>query len=196
MIGFYGGTFDPIHFGHLNMAVEMLEKQGLEEIWFCPARTNPLKLNREAASIEHRMHMVDLAIHDVPQFKILDIESKREGPSYTVATLREIIDKNREFRLLLSEETAGEFGQWREPEEIINLAPPLVGSRGAELPNLEGSLQVIAALKRGWISTRVMDISSTEIRERLQKGLYCAHLVPKKVLDYIYKNHLYSMVNE
>lgn len=196
MIGFYGGTFDPVHFGHLNMAVEMLEKQGLEEIWFCPARTNPFKLGQEAASIEHRMHMVDLAIHDVPQFKILDIESKREGPSYTVSTLRKIIDKSREFRLLLSEETAEEFCQWRESEEIINLAPPLVGSRGAELHNLEGSPQVIDALKRGWVSTRVMDISSTEIRERLRKGLYCGHLVPEKILDYIYKNHLYSMINE
>src|ERR1700741_3811719 len=95
-IGIYGGTFDPIHLGHLNLAIDMLEKRNLDEIWFCPAWISPHKLAKEpAAAAHHRLAMLQLAIAGIPQFRILDVEIQRQGPAYTVDTLRELIEQEK-----------------------------------------------------------------------------------------------------
>jgi nicotinate-nucleotide adenylyltransferase len=194
IIGFYGGTFNPIHFGHLNLAIELMEKEKLDEVWFCPARTNPIRLDESLISPEHRLKMVELAISDVPHFRVLDAECNRPGPSYTVETLRALKAVNRcQFRLLLGSDALGTFFRWREPETIIRLAPPLVGqrSRRGTLEGIQGGSEVVNALQSGCVTTSLMEISSTMVRARLRQQLYCGHLVPAKVLDYISENHLY-----
>ena len=164
MIGFFGGSFDPIHFGHITLAVHILETHQLKEILFCPAFCSPFKSGSPPhASAEHRLAMLKLAL-DHPQFKITTIELDRGGPSYTIDTLRALQIKG--LRLILSNEAAAHLNKWKETEELLKLAPPLIGPR-----------------ENG--------ISSTEIRARLKQKLYCGHLIPAKTLEYIKKNNIY-----
>lgn len=192
MIGFYGGTFNPIHFGHLNLALEIMEREGLDEVWFCPTQRNPLRLDDSLVAAEHRLKMVELAISEIPQFSLLDMECRRQGPSYTIDTLRELTALHHEhFRLILGSDSLVTFHRWRSPEEIIRLAHPLVGQRSAQVPEAQGRTDIVAALQEGWVPIPVMEISASAIRERLRQKRYCGHLVPAKVLDYIRLHHLY-----
>ncbi len=187
-VGFFGGSFDPIHFGHINLALAMLETHGLKEILFCPAFCSPFKLESPPlASPQDRLAMLKAALKEIPQFKVLSIEIDRGGPSYTIDTLTELQKKGNQLRLILSGEAAAHFDRWKEAEALIRLAPPLVGTRrGGSSENLPEKF------KKGLTPTRVLEISSTEIRERIKQKLYCGHLVPAKALDYIHANQLYS----
>ncbi|MGB7978761.1 MAG: nicotinate-nucleotide adenylyltransferase [Chlamydiales bacterium] len=165
-IGFFGGTFDPIHFGHIAFAIQLMEEHGLDEVLFCPAFCSPFKLAEPpVARPDQRLAMLQLAL-DHPAFKLATLELDRGGPSYTIDTLRALQSPGVEFRLLLSDEAAAHLDQWKETQELVRLAPPLIGRR--EIP-----------------------ISSTGIRMRLKKKLYCAHLVPAKTLEYIERYRLY-----
>jgi nicotinate-nucleotide adenylyltransferase len=176
-IGIFGGSFDPIHFGHLNLAIQMLERAPLDEILFCPALYSPFKEHhRPVASPEHRLAMLKLIL--TPFFRVTSIELDRPGPSFTIDTLRELGCEKGGYQLLLSEESAAQLHAWKDSSEIVKLAPPLVGSRTGE--------------GKHTIQTPLFDISSTEVRRRLKKKLYCKHLVPSIVLDYIEEFGLYS----
>lgn len=165
MIGFFGGTFDPIHFGHISLAVHLLEAHKLKKILFCPAYCSPFKTDKPpTASPQHRLAMLQLAL-DHPQFEITTLELDRTSPSYAIDTLRALQIKG--LRLILSQEAAAHLDRWKETQEIVRLAPPLIGPR--EVP-----------------------ISSTQIRDRLKKRLYCSHLVPAEALKHIEKHHLYQ----
>lgn len=189
VIGFYGGTFDPIHFGHIYLAIEMLENHGLDEILFCPAFCSPFKTGAPPiASAHQRLDMVRLAIESIPHFHLSSIEIDREGPSYTIDTIRALQDLGT-FRLILTDETAQGFDQWKESEELRRLAPPLIGMRGKTL-----SPWLPEDLRKGMKKTPLLEISSTQIRERLKKNLYCGHLTYGKVLDYIHALGLYSKI--
>lgn len=197
LIGLYGGTFDPFHLGHLNLALEMREKKALDEVWFCPSKINPHKLNENApASAEHRLKLLQLALEGIPGCKILDIEIKRKEPSYTIDTLRYLLEREgstNSFGLIIGDDSVCDFFRWREAEAIARLVPLYVGSRKCDIyaKDLKGNSLICQALLEGCVSTRIMEISATEIRQRIKQGLYCGHLVPKESLDYIYKNHLY-----
>lgn len=169
MIGVFGGTFDPVHFGHIQLALSVFEKGGFDQILWIPAKINPLKAASPVSS-KHRLQMLQIALKELPFFKILDLELHREGPSYTVDTLKLLKNEHpdTQFRLILGEDAIKEFHKWKNPEEIEKIAPPLVGPR--------------------------TEISATDIRDRLSRGLYCGHLLPAKVLDYIALNGLYSSV--
>lgn len=155
-----------MHFGHLHLAIELLEGGEVDEILFCPANRSPFK--ESALSGHHRLEMLRLVLSEIPlPLRVTDIEINRPGPSFTVDTLRELQKGGVEYRLIISEEVAAQFHLWKEPEEIKKLAPLLTG-------------------KREW------PISSTQIRERLKKNFYCGHLIPRLALDYIVQNRLYS----
>src|SRR5436853_4449646 len=134
-IGLFGGTFDPIHFGHLNLAFELMEKRGLDQVWFIPTQINPFKMEVPPTSMEHRLTMVQLAIRDIPQFHLKDLEKKRPPPSYTIHTLQAFIAEEaysptpNQFYLLLGEDSLPGFFQWHLPEEIVKLVPLLIGLR-------------------------------------------------------------------
>ena len=203
-IGFYGGSFDPIHLGHLNLAIELMEAHHLDEVWFCPTQFNPLKVKHGTPG-EQRLKMVKLAIEKIPQFKALDIEIQRPGPSYTLDTLKQLIQNDQKnsisnkYYLLLGEDILKNFNSWHKPEEIVSLIPLLIGHRymgiNKILESAKGDPIIASALQKGLTPIRMMDISSTEIRDRLKKGLYCGHLIPAKVMDYIYQNRLYYIPN-
>jgi nicotinate-nucleotide adenylyltransferase len=200
-IGFFGGTFDPVHFGHLNLAIELMERHRLDQVLFCPANYSPHKSD-DLPTMDriHRYQMTMLAIEPIEKFQILDWEIQREGPSYTIDTLRYLIEQNQHkeekvhWHLILGEDSLINFFSWKEAEHLAKLAPPLIGSRNRHL-NLgenEASAPLIKTLKKGLTQIPLIEISSTVIRERLKKHLFCGHLLPAKVLDYIQQNRLYS----
>ena len=197
-IGLFGGTFNPIHFGHINLALELKEKKKLDEVWFIPSHLSPFKVHEPLASPYHRLKMIELAIEAIPYFKICSDELNRPPPSYTIDTVKALIHAHPQcaFSLLCSQDTLIRFPEWKEPLELIRLVPLLIGSRNyAELtkhvPTLEMSDEVSSAIRQGVVVTRQFEISSTAIRDRLKKNLYCNHLLPTKVLDYIYAHQLY-----
>lgn len=203
-IGFFGGTFDPIHFGHLNLAIQIMEIHRLDQVWICPAYRSPHKKEDPAPVLEeHRLAMLALAISPLNRFKLLDVELNRPGPSYTIDTIRFLLQEAKQqgavphMHLILGEDALEGLSAWKEVEELVKLAPPLIGSRQAgqisspifHSPALEQVIQ------KGRTSISMMEISSTLVRKRLEKRLYCGHLVPDSVLEYIYKNKLYLEVN-
>ena len=203
-IGLFGGTFDPIHFGHLNLAFELLEKRELDEVWFIPAQVNPLKVSAPPHAMEHRLAMVQLAIQAIPQFHLKDLEKERPPPSYTIDTLKAFIAEEahqptpHQFYLLLGEDAIPSFFYWHLPEEIVKLVPLLIGYR-AKIESYElnkFSYSIRKAIEEGLTQTRLMDISGTDVRKRLMQRLYCGHLVPASVLDYIREHQLYSKFND
>lgn len=197
MTGIYGGTFDPIHFGHLNLAMELYETHQLAEVWFCPVQISPHKLETHPTPAHHRAEMLKLALEGIPNFHLTEIELKRQGPSYTLETLKTLMaqEKNsshpRQFCLMMGDDALPGFFTWHQPEEIVKLVPILIGRRRLEFPEFIGDPTLCVALKKGVTPTKIMDICSTDIRKRLKAGQYCGHLLPAKVVDYIYANQLY-----
>lgn len=200
-VGILGGSFNPIHFGHIHLAIDMLEKRALDHILFCPAALNPHKTeSKEMASGEHRLAMLQLAIAEIPQFSVLKNELLRPAPSYTIDTLNELLatakqeSPQRRYFLIVGDDAVANFHLWRRADEIIASVEILVGVRS----DLSGNTYfnpdpvINKALRAGVTPTRIFEVSSTEIRARIASGKYCGHLVPAKVLDYIYQNRLYS----
>ncbi len=190
MKGLFGGTFNPIHFGHINLAIELKEKANLSEIWMVPAHISPFRTQEPLVVAEKRLTMVELAVQEIPGFRVLDLEVKRSGPSYTIDTIKEILSTGEEIVLILGEDALTGFDRWKEYEEIIRQVPLVVGSRqGSQRATFPPEVE--SAIKKGTTPTSLMEISATALRQRLKKRLYCGHLMPSKVLDYIYENQLY-----
>jgi len=200
-VGIYGGSFDPIHFGHLNTAIEIMEYHGLDEVWFCPAQINPHKLDTVSIAAHHRLKMLEFALDSIPYFGIIANELNRPGPSYTIDTLRELVEEQKyapdpsKFFLILGEDSLPGFFRWKDPLEIIKLAPPLVAKRfiSREEIDLIGDPDVCEALKKGLTPTHIMEVSVTRIRVRARRGLYIVQRVQAKVAAYLYQNDLYSL---
>lgn len=200
LIGIYGGTFDPIHWGHLNLAIQIMEIHKLSEIWFCPVQISPHKLDQVPTPIEHRLEMLRIGLENVPNCRITDVEAKREGPSFTIDTLRSLVAEEKrssspnQFCLVMGDDSIPGFFQWHQPKEIVKLVPIFIGRRSilpVDIERLTGDPEICEALRRGMTKTRLFEISATDIRNRIKEGEYCGHLVPEKVLDYIYTHRLY-----
>ncbi|MFZ0566290.1 MAG: nicotinate (nicotinamide) nucleotide adenylyltransferase [Chlamydiales bacterium] len=198
-IGLYGGTFNPVHFGHINLAIELKEKKKLDEVWVIPAHLSPFSKEEPITSASHRFMMAKEAFSEIPNFKVLDIEIQRPAPSYTIDTVKEILEKDRgnsAFFLLMGDDTFLGLSDWKGSLEIVQHLSLLIGSRSGidikeKLLNLTLPEPMIAAIEEGIIKTSRIEISATVIRHRLKRKLYCGHLIPAKVLDYIYENQLY-----
>lgn len=191
-VALFGGTFDPIHVGHINLAVQMLEEHSLDLILFSPAFCSPYKEKAPPdASISDRINMVKLAIEKHPSFEILDFESKKPSLSYTIDTLRYLKTKypDSSLFLILSEDSAKDFFNWRQVKEILSIAKVLIGGKVFSFPDMKASFQDV--LKKGFTRISTFEVSSTQIRQRLKKRLYCSHLLYLKVLKYIEERRLY-----
>lgn len=196
-VGLLGGTFDPVHNGHLQLAYDLMHLQGLSEIWFCPAKQNPHKKEKSHASAEERLAMIKRAIEEEPSFKLITHEINRSGPSYAIDTIRSLLkeEKEVEFFLILTDETIERFREWKDVEEIVAKVPLLIGTRKyASLQNVVAGPEdaISRAIRQGWCPTTPLKVSSTELRRKLAKGEDCSAWVPKKVLDFIVQNNLYS----
>ena len=190
-IGFFGGTFDPIHFGHINLAIELLEHTHLDHILFCPAFCSPFKTKTPPlASPRQRFAMIQAAIADLPNCSITPIEIERQGPSYTIDTLKQLQRPNTQYHLILTPDSAAHFHKWKSPQEILHIAPLIVAARAQT--QIPPDLPYSAQFKKSIVKIRRLDITGTEMRARLTRDLYCGHLIPSKALDYISQHRLYS----
>lgn len=194
-VGFFGGSFDPVHNGHLSLANQLMKIHHLDEVWFCPAALNPLKSDKPASG-EDRLNMLRLAIEGTSGFRVIDDELKRDTPSYTIDTLRRLVKKNShiQFHLLLGQDAIENFSKWHNVEELVQLVPLIIGRRGQNEPLfLEKILNadVKNAILKGMTETELMNVSATAIRESLRHKESCEKLIPLKVMDYIVAHHLY-----
>jgi len=197
-IGILGGTFDPIHLGHLIIAEEVRIKLGLNEIIFIPTGQPWLKVDHSVTPAIHRTEIVRLAIEGNPYFELCTLEVERTGPSYsvdTVAALREQLGAQPLFFILGSDSIA-ELHLWKEPSRLVQMCQlvvvPRVGLLTPELNSLERSIPGVRD-RVIQLDAPVIDISSSEIRQRISLGLSVRYLVPDKVVKYIYEKELYCL---
>ena len=198
-IGIFGGSFDPIHFGHLILAETCREQARLDEVWFMPAAEPPHKRNALLSPAKDRIEMLRLAIGGHSGLQISTIETDRGGVSYTVETLRVLHDQqpHDELFLLMGGDTLVDFPKWREPSEILILATPVVVQRhGSPTPNFDVLSSIATGDQRARfaeyiVEMPVIELSSTELRERVRGSRSIRYRTPRAVEKYIEAQKLY-----
>lgn len=198
-IGIIGGSFDPIHFGHLVMAEDLRIKKNLDQIIFIPTGNAPHKNYENSGEI--RLDMVDLAISDNEYFRSCDIEIKNKGVTYTVDTLTELNEDypNCEYYFIIGLDNLFDLENWNRIEDLGKLTKFLVSSRiyGNKI-NDEGAKSKCRFLKENFgleieiVETPIIEISSSYIRKRLKNDESIMYLTPRKVMDFIYDRNLYK----
>jgi nicotinate-nucleotide adenylyltransferase len=198
-IGVMGGTFDPIHFGHLRAAEEVLQGFGLERVIFVPAGMPPHKPLSEVTSPEHRYMMAKLATADHPRFDVSPVEIQREGPSYTLDTLRELkqtICKDKKLYFITGFDAILEVHTWNGYKQLFDLADFIAVTRPGysveAFLTLEKFLGPECFSKVHPFPVTLLAIASREIRRRVREGESIRYLVPEPVRLYIEKHGLYS----
>ncbi|GAB4298086.1 MAG: nicotinate-nucleotide adenylyltransferase [Ignavibacteriaceae bacterium] len=187
--GIFGGTFDPIHHGHLITAQSVREIRNLEKIIFIPSFIPPHKQNQQITSPEHRLEMVKLAVEPVPFFEWSDFEIKAGRVSYTIDTLKEFRKNYDQLEFIIGYDNIFQFHKWKDADEIIKLAQIIVLKRkSSHKPEFIDKYYKAAV----FVETRAIEISATDIRNRIRDGLPVYYLTPDKVLNYIEKNNLYK----
>jgi nicotinate-nucleotide adenylyltransferase len=198
-IGIIGGSFNPIHIAHLIFAVRFCDQMELDRCIFVPAAQSPFKINDASlASGQHRGAMVQLATEQHPKFEVSDVEIRRGGVSFTIDTVRAIQQQYPEasVSLLIGSDQAIEFVRWKEWESIFResqlcivrrpfLLTPEMEERITDMLTIDGATPV-------WITAPLLEISSTEIRQRVATGLSINYLTVKAVRDYIFAAGLYT----
>lgn len=188
-LGVFGGSFDPPHVGHLAVAQDAAEALELDLLLLVPARASPFKVGASGTLPELRAEMLERALVGHPRLKVWRGELERAAPSFTVETLRELRTQypGADLFLLMGQDQWGSFPQWRDPEAILSLARLCV---------LDRDVGDDASAQGQWphrrIRTRRVDVSSTEIRERVATGRSIRYLVPESVRDAITTHRLYG----
>ena len=200
-VGVFGGSFDPIHLGHLILAEQCRQQGKLDEVLFIPAAQNPQKENGAIATDRQRVEMVDLAIGGHQGFMRSSIEIERGGESFTVDTLKQLAEEmpEAELFLIIGGDSLNSFSTWKDPEEILRLATPLVVARpGAgevdfdQLASLTDA-ENLARIKELAIASPLIEISSTDMRRRVGAGESIRYLTPRPVEKYIETQRTYQI---
>jgi nicotinate-nucleotide adenylyltransferase len=186
VVGLFGGSFDPIHHGHLIAGRAVAEELGLEQLRFMPTGAQPLKQGRHAASAADRIAMVEAAIAGESGLTLERAEVDRPGPSYTVETLRQLHarEPGTSFIVLLGADAVDELDRWREAAALPGLAQVVAFAR-------PGSPRPVSPLLHRVVEIPAVEISSTAIRRRVASGLSIRYLVPDAVAAYIAAQGLY-----
>lgn len=186
-----GGTFDPIHYGHLVTAEEVRDYFGLEEVVFVPSGRPPHKIGQKITDPEHRYLMVVLATVTNPYFSVSRVEIERPGPSYSIDTVRyfkNLWGEDTEIYFITGADAFAQISTWNNPEELLRLCTFVAASRpGYRLTQLEGPFRDRVKI----IEVSALAISSSEIRRRVKRGESIKYLLPEAVENYIYKHGLY-----
>lgn len=188
-IGIFGGSFDPIHLGHLITAQRILEIRKLDKIFFIPAFISPHKIDYDYSAPEHRYNMIELAISSQSYFEVSDIEINKSIVSYTFNTVLEFSKMYESLELIIGFDNLIKFDQWYKPDEILELADLIVMKRSynKEIKNPNKYFE-----SAEFIDTPTLDISGTEIRKRISQNLPIDYYVPEAVKIYITENKLYK----
>lgn len=189
-IGVLGGTFNPIHIGHLAIAQMALETMRLQKVIFVPANSPPHKNDSNIAPAKDRFQMVKLAIKGNPFLKISDFEIKKEGKSYTIDTLwhfRRIFPRDTQLFFIIGGDTLPQLKNWRYIEDILKIAIFIVVNR-------PGQFKKDRSMKINYFSVPMpgIDISSSYVRSRIAQGKTVKYFVPESAIGYIKKHHLYQ----
>ncbi len=197
-IGVLGGSFDPLHYGHLILAEQIRQEAGLDKVLLIPAYVNPFKEEVPPADGHHRLEMLRLAAGDHPFFGISDIELKREGPSYTYDTLAELKEKeypDDELYFIMGTDSFYQLEHWHKAEELIRNFGFLIGMRKGydedELKQTIAKLKERYPLRAEYIRIPELEISSTEIKKCIRDGRSVRFLLPDPVISYIREHDLY-----
>jgi nicotinate-nucleotide adenylyltransferase len=217
-IGLFGGTFNPIHLGHLRGAEEIREAFGLQQVIFIPAAIPPHKVAEEVIVAKHRLEMVKLATVTNPFFSTTDIELLRPEKSYSIDTIRYFRQRHQEvFFFILGRDAFVEIETWKEFQHLFSLCNFIVMTRPGSQKTLSTSVRVdsdsplpealVTVFRydqdiKGWIhpsgrtlhfkEITILDISSTKVREMIERGESVRYLIPSEVEAYIQENRLYS----
>ena len=195
-IGVFGGTFDPIHMGHLIVAEDARAALELDKVLFIPAGQPWFKSYRQITEARHRLAMVQLAVKDNSLFDVSDIEVERSGPSYTVDTLQELHElySDAELIVILGLDALREIDRWHQPSRVFQMASVAGMARpGATLdPSVLHAAIPGASSRMRLLDSALIDISGTDIRRRASAGQSIRYRVPVAVERYIYDNGLYT----
>ncbi|MDE6548204.1 MAG: nicotinate (nicotinamide) nucleotide adenylyltransferase [Muribaculaceae bacterium] len=195
-VGIFGGSFDPIHEGHVNLAKYVLDHTDLDEVWLMVSPLNPLKPQGYVATNEQRLEMARLAVEGIPGIRVSDFEFHLPIPSYTYKTLTELKKAypDIDFRLIIGGDNWANFGKWKNPDEILNEFGIIVYPRpGENLPGPTSNVQRPTSNAMILNAAPQMPVSSTQIRHLFQSHSTenAPHLNPK-VSNYIHSYHLYT----
>ena len=195
-IGLLGGSFDPIHRAHLELACRAADELGLQQVWLIPAG-RPWQRGELAASASQREDMTRLAAAADPRLRVLDLELRREGPTYTIDTLRELqaSQPECEFVLILGSDQLENLPSWKDWRQIAARVDLAVAQRPAH--RARAASEVLQALRAGGHTLHLLrmppaEVSATEVRERAARRRDLRDLVPAAVADYIERHHLYQ----
>jgi nicotinate-nucleotide adenylyltransferase len=198
-IGVFGGTFDPVHFGHLILAEQCREQARLDEVWFVPAPRPPHKAEQELTRFEQRVEMLALALAGNPAFRIDEIEKERTGPSFTVDTLAAFQTRHPgdEFFLLVGSDTLEDLAHWHDPIGVLRRAGLVVmlrpGHALVPAEELRTAVQLAddVPLPMEVVETPLIDIASRDLRRRAAQGKSLRYFLPRGVEAYIHDKQLY-----
>lgn len=198
-IGILGGTFDPVHLGHINLAIDAKAQAGLDKVIFVPAKLQPFKLDKNVTAGEHRLAMIKEAIDGIDGLEVSPYELEAEGISYTYLTVRamkKLFGTDARLYFITGTDSFLKIETWKNAEELIRSCSYIIGTRpGYRKQELDICIERI---RRDYntevinIDNTQFDISSTEIRKRLESGLPCSDLIPEKTERYITANGLYK----
>lgn len=196
-IGIIGGTFDPIHNGHLIIAENSRKTFNLDKVIFMPAGIPPHKRDKDISSNLHRYNMTLLAINSNQYFLISDLELKKEGISFTIDTIKYLksIYEDTDIYFILGSDSLFQIDKWKDYEELLTLCHFVVAKRPSynnqELENKVDKLNSLYNSSIHIVEGPVLEVSSSDIRERVRRGDSISYLVPRSVEEYIYKHGLY-----
>ncbi|MBN1796098.1 MAG: nicotinate (nicotinamide) nucleotide adenylyltransferase [Sedimentisphaerales bacterium] len=200
-IALFGGTFDPIHLGHTGVSKSSFEKTGADKLLFIPARQVALKANSPVVSDHHRQKMIELAIADFNGFEVSDYELTKPAPAYTLDTVlcfKEKFGPQAELYWLIGADCVEDLPRWYKIEQLIDQCRLCTMYRtGYNKPNFDKfadlwGIERVRKLQENIIETPLIDISSSELRQRLAAGRDVSDMLDGKVLNYIKENHLYG----
>lgn len=194
-IGILGGTFDPPHNGHLLIAQEALTQLNLSQVLFAPTRQPPHKLGKDITSVEHRVEMVRLAIADDPKFALSRVDVDRVGPTYTVDTMRALREQlpGTELFFIMGMDSLANLTTWHRPADLIRLCKLAVCARpgfAVDMGSLEHGLPGLSE-RVVFVRSLALDVSATELQQRVRAGKSIAECVPAVVARYIAAHGLY-----
>lgn len=199
-IGIFGGSFDPVHQGHLLIAEQFAEDMELDLVKFIPAKVSPFKLGYTPTSDKHRLEMLRLAVGSNPRFEVDALELDRGGVSYTIDTVNALrgVEPDAEYYMLIGADSLKDFKKWKSPEELLVSVSLVVARRGGEAPpqwsELSGlaSREVLEGIQKRALDLPAMELSSTDIRRRVAQRRSIRYLVPSSVEVYIHSHGLYG----
>ena len=194
-VGLFGGTFDPIHNAHLEVARQSLAQMDLRKVILIPSKHPPHKSEEGMTGAKTRYEMVKIAIEGRENLEVSQVEINRKGPSYTIDTLKEMKEVYGKIAFIVGADNLINIDTWKKPEELLTSCPFIVAPRGGIL---EGDFHkgIFEGKDLRFLNMSEISLSSTEVRERIIEGQPVDGMVPEKVQDFIRQRNLYRAVSE